>query len=77
MLVIVEERCSNSAVDRRRGPACLPRPARGRTALAVKASSGWSWFMDELEAAGAGVVNALQARRRIGWRTKTDKLEGR
>ncbi len=38
------------------------------TPVAVEASGGWYWFMDELEAAGldARLVNPLEARRRIG-----------
>jgi transposase len=47
--------------------------------VAVEASGGWYWFMDELEAAGmdARLVNPLEAKRRIGGRNKTDKLDAR
>lgn len=49
------------------------------TPVAVEASGGWYWFMDELEAAGldARLVNPLEAKRRIGGRNKTDKLDAR
>jgi len=47
------------------------------TPVAVEASGGWYWFMDELEAAGmdARLVNPLEAKRRMGGRNKTDKLD--
>src|SRR5581483_6910687 len=49
------------------------------TPVAVEASGGWYWFMDELEAAGldARLVNPQEAKRRIGGRDKTDKLDAR
>jgi transposase len=49
------------------------------TPVAVEASGGWYWFMDEWEAAGmdARLVNPLEAKRRIGGRNKTDKLDAR
>jgi len=49
------------------------------TPVAVEASGGWYWFMDELEAAGldARLVNPLEAKRQIGGRNKTDKLDAR
>lgn len=49
------------------------------TLVAVEAGGGWCWFMDELEAAGldARLVNPLEAKRRIGCRDKTDKLDAR
>ena len=49
------------------------------TPVAVEASGGWYWFMDELEAAGldARLVNPLEAKRRIGGRNKTDRLDAR
>ena len=45
------------------------------TPVAVEASGGWYWFMDELEAAGldARLVNPLEAKRRIRGPKKTDK----
>ena len=38
------------------------------TPVAVEASGGWNWFMDELEAAGldARLVNRWEAKRRMG-----------
>lgn len=47
------------------------------TPVAVEASGGWYWFMDELEGAGldARLVNPLEAKRRMGGRNKTDKLD--
>lgn len=49
------------------------------TPVAVEASGGWYWFMDELEAAGldARLVNPLEAKRRMGGSHKTDKLDAR
>jgi transposase len=49
------------------------------TPVAVEASGGWYWFMDEVEAAGldARLVNPLEGKRRIGGRNKTDKLDAR
>lgn len=49
------------------------------TPIAVEASGGWYWFMDELEAAGldARLVNPLEAKRRIGGKNKTDKLDAK
>jgi transposase len=49
------------------------------TPVAVEASGGWYWLMDELEAAGldARLVNPLEAKKRIGGRNKTDKLDAR
>lgn len=47
------------------------------TPVAVEASGGWYWFLDELEAAGLDtrLVNPLEAKRRMGGRNKTDKLD--
>jgi transposase len=47
------------------------------TPVAVEASGGWYWFMDELEAAGLDgrLVNPLEAKRRMGGKNKTDKLD--
>jgi transposase len=49
------------------------------TPIAVEASGGWYWFMDELEAAGldARLTNPLEAKRRIGGRNKTDPIDAR
>jgi len=49
------------------------------TPVAVEASGGWYWFFDELEAAGmdARLVNPLEAKRRMGGKNKTDKLDAR
>lgn len=49
------------------------------TPVAVEASGGWYWFMDELEAVGldARLVNPLEAKRRIRGPKKTDKLDAR
>jgi transposase len=49
------------------------------TPVAVEASGGWYWFMDELEAAGLDgrLVNPLEAKRRMGGRNKTDKLDAK
>ena len=44
------------------------------SAVAVEASGGWYWFVDELEQAGLEVrlVNPLEAKKRMGGRNKTD-----
>jgi transposase len=49
------------------------------TPVAVEASGGWYWFVDELERAGLDVrlVNPLEAKRRMGGRNKTDKLDAK
>lgn len=49
------------------------------TPVAVEASGGWYWFMDELEAAGldARLVNPLEAKHRIGGKNKTDKPDAK
>src|SRR6202046_250963 len=49
------------------------------TPVAVEASGGWYWFMDELEQAGLGarLVNPLEAKRRMGGKHKTDKLDAK
>ena len=49
------------------------------TPIAVEASGGWYWFMDELEAAGldARLANPLEAKRRMGGRNKTDPIDAR
>ena len=49
------------------------------TPVAVEASGGWYWFMDELESAGleARLVNPLEAKRRMGGRNKTDQIDAR
>jgi transposase len=45
--------------------------------VAVEASGGWYWFVDELEAAGLDVrlVNPLEAKKRMAGRNKTDQLD--
>ncbi|PYT27988.1 MAG: hypothetical protein DMG57_16435 [Acidobacteria bacterium] len=45
----------------------------------MEARGGWYWLMDELESAGldARPVNPLEAKRQIGGRNKTDKLDTR
>ena len=45
--------------------------------VAVEASGGWYWFVDELEAAGLEVrlVNPLEAKKRMAGRNKTDQLD--
>ncbi len=47
--------------------------------VAVEASAGWYWFLDEPEAAGldARLVNPLEAKRRMGGKNKTDKLDAK
>ena len=47
------------------------------TPVAVEASGGWYWFMDELEKAGldARLANPLEAKHRMGGKNKTDKLD--
>lgn len=47
------------------------------TPVAVEASGGWYWFVDELEAAGLDVrlVNPLEAKKRMRGRNKTDELD--
>ena len=50
------------------------------TPVAVEASGGWYWFIDELEeAAGldARLVNPLEAKKRMGGKNKTDKLDAK
>ncbi len=49
------------------------------TPVAVEASGGWYWFMDELEAAGldARLVDPLQAKHRMSGKNKTDKLDAK
>ena len=49
------------------------------TPVAVEASGGWYWFVDELERAGLDVrlVNPLEAKRRMGGKNKTDKLDAK
>jgi len=49
------------------------------TPVAVEASGGWYWFMDELEKAGldARLVNPLEAKHRMGGKNKTDKLDAK
>ena len=49
------------------------------TPVAVEASGGWYWFMDELENAGldARLVNPFEAKRRMGGKNKTDKLDAK
>jgi len=45
----------------------------------VEASGGWYWFVDELERAGLDVrlVNPLEAKRRMGGKNKTDRLDAK
>ena len=45
--------------------------------VAVEASGGWYWFVDELEEAGLDVrlVHPLEAKKRMAGRNKTDKLD--
>jgi len=45
--------------------------------IAVEASGGWYWFVDELEQAGLEVhlVNPLEAKKGVRGRNKTDKLD--
>jgi len=45
--------------------------------VAVEATGGWYWFVDELEAAGldARLVHPLEAKKRMSGRNKTDKLD--
>jgi transposase len=47
--------------------------------VAVEASGGWYWFVDELEAAGLKphLVNPLEAKKQMPGRMKTDKLDAR
>jgi Transposase len=47
------------------------------TAVAVEASGGWYWFVDRLEEAGLDVrlVHPLEAKKRMGGRNKTDRLD--
>ena len=49
------------------------------TPVAVQAGGGWYWFLDELEVAGldARLVNPLEAKRRMGGKNKTDKLDAK
>jgi transposase len=49
------------------------------TPIAVEASGGWYWFIDELEAAGMDprLTNPLEAKHRIGGRNKMDPLDAR
>ncbi len=49
------------------------------TPVAVEASGGWYWFMDELEKAGldARLANPLEAKHRMGGKNKTDKLDAK
>ena len=49
------------------------------TPVAVEASGGWYWFMDELEKAGldARLVNPLEAKHRMSGKNKTDKLDAK
>jgi hypothetical protein len=49
------------------------------TPVALEASGGWYWFMDELEAAGldARLVNPLEAKHRMSGKHKTDKLDAK
>ncbi len=51
------------------------------TPVAVEASGGWYWFMDELEKAGldARLVNPLEAKHRMGGKNNCDpeRFDGR
>lgn len=50
---------------------------RPENPIAVEASGGWYWFVDELEQAGLEVhlVNPLEAKKRMSGRNKTDQLD--
>lgn len=63
----------NDLLELRAYLAQLPQGAP----VAVEASGGWYWFVDELEMAGLDVrlVNPLEAKKRMGGRNKTDKLD--
>jgi transposase len=45
--------------------------------VAVEASGGWYWFVDELEAAGLDMrlVNPMEAKKRMAGQNKTDQLD--
>lgn len=47
------------------------------TSVAVEASGGWYWFVDELEKAGLDVrlVHPLEAKKRMPGRNKTDQID--
>lgn len=47
------------------------------TPVAVEASGGWYWFVDRLEQSGLDVrlVHPLEAKKRMGGRNKTDRLD--
>ncbi|MGH9631611.1 MAG: IS110 family transposase [Bryobacteraceae bacterium] len=63
---------SNDALELRAYLAKLPPGAP----VAVEATGGWYWFVDELESAGldARLVNPLEAKKRMSGRNKTDSL---
>ena len=50
-----------------------------RSAIAVEASSSYSWVVDEMERLGhhPKLCNPLEAKRRMGLTNKTDKLDAR
>ena len=62
-----------------RGLRDYPGTLEKGTPVAVEASGGWYWFMDELEKAGpdARLVNPLEAKHRMGGKNKTDKLHAK
>lgn len=64
---------SNDPLELRAYLAKLPPGAP----VAVEATGGWYWFVDELESAGldARLVNPLEAKKRMGGRNKTDRLD--
>lgn len=66
-------RISNDKLELR---AYLSNLEKG-TPIAVEASGGWYWFVDELEAVGLDVhlVNPLEAKKRMRGRHKTDELD--
>ena len=50
-----------------------------RSEIAVEASGGYSWLVDEMERSGHSprLCNPLEAKRRMGLTNKTDKLDAR
>ncbi|HUQ91950.1 MAG TPA: IS110 family transposase [Bryobacteraceae bacterium] len=64
---------SNDTLELRAYLDTLPKQAP----IALEASGGWYWFVDELEAAGLDVrlVNPLEAKKRMPGRKKTDQAD--
>jgi transposase len=64
---------SNDTLELR---ACLEKLPKGAP-VAVEASGGWYWFVDELESAGLDVrlVNPLEAKKRMPGHKKTDHAD--